>query len=187
MMEITEKIVTPVKNWWFSLILGILYIAIGLLLIFAPLSSYIALSVIFSIGILVTGIFEIMFSLSNKKVVNSWGWYLATGIIDLLIGLYLVFYPLVSMELIPLIVAFWLLFRGFTICGYSTDLRRFGTKDWGWYMAFGILAILCSLAIIWQPGFGAISILYIMAIVFLIIGFFRILLAFELKSLHKKE
>ena len=78
---------------------------------------------------------------SATKIINSWGWYLAGGIIDLLIGIYLVFYPLVSMELIPFIVAFWLMFRGFTLCGYSTDLKRYGTKDWGWYLVFGILAI----------------------------------------------
>ena len=39
--------------------------------------------------------------------------------------------------------------------GYSIDLKRYGTRDWGWYMAFGILAILCSLLILWQPAIGA--------------------------------
>lgn len=187
MMTVVEKIGSPVKNWWMSLLLGLLYIAVALCLMFAPLNSYIALSVIFSISILVSGIIEIVFAAGNKGKISSWGWYLTGGIIDLLIGIYLVFYPLVSMELIPFVVAFWLMFRGFTLCGYATDLKRFGTKDWGWYMAFGVLAILCSLAIIWQPGIGALSILYMMAIAFLIIGCFRVLFSFELKRLHKNE
>ena len=152
MNELVGGLGYAVKNWWMSLLLGLLYIAVALCLLFAPVSSYVALSVIFSISILVSGILEIFFAVGNKKIINSWGWYLAGGIIDLLIGIYLVFYPLVSMELIPFIVAFWLMFRGFTLCGYSTDLKRYGTKDWGWYLVFGILAILCSMAIIWQPG-----------------------------------
>ncbi len=123
----------------------------------------------------------------NKKTISSWGWYLAGGIIDLLIGIYLVFYPLVSMELIPFIVALWLMFRGFTLCGYSTDLKRYGTKDWGWYLVFGILAILCSMAIIWQPGLGAVTVLYMLSITFLIIGCFRVIFSFELKRLHKNK
>lgn len=84
------------------------------------------------------------FAAGNKKTISSWGWYLAGGIIDLLIGIYLVFYPLVSMELIPFIVALWLMFRGFTLCGYSTDLKRYGTKDWGgiWCLAFWLFFAL---------------------------------------------
>ena len=105
-----------VKNTWTSLLLGILYIIVAACLLFAPLSSYVALSIVFSIAILVSGILELLFALSNRHV-SSWGWYLAGGIIDLLIGIYLIAYPFVSMEIIPFIVAFWLMFRGFTLCG----------------------------------------------------------------------
>lgn len=187
MDNFVENIIGPVKNWWTSLLLGILFIVVALCLLIAPISSYIALSVILSISILLSGIFEILFAVNNKKILSSWGWYLAGGIIDLIIGVYLVFFPLISMELIPFVVAFWLMFRGFTLCGYSTDLKRYGTHNWGWYMAFGILAILCSFAIIWQPGIGSVSILYMLSITFLIIGCFRIIFAFELKRLHKNK
>lgn len=144
MNELVGGLGYAVKNWWMSLLLGLLYIAVALCLLFAPVSSYVALSVIFSISILVSGILEVFFAAGNKKTISSWGWYLAGGIIDLLIGIYLVFYPLVSMELIPFIVAFWLMFRGFTLCGYSTDLKRYGTKDWGgiWCLAFWLFFAL---------------------------------------------
>ena len=135
MNELVGGLGYAVKNWWMSLLLGLLYIAVALCLLFSPVSSYVALSIIFSISILASGILEIFFAAGNKKTISSWGWYLAGGIIDLLIGIYLVFYPLVSMELIPFIVAFWLMFRGFTLCGYSTDLKRYGTKDWGCHLA----------------------------------------------------
>jgi len=107
-------------------------------------------------------------------------------LIDLIIGIYLVAYPMVSMEIIPFLIAFWLMFRGFSATGYSMDLKRYGTRDWGWYMAFGILAILCSLLILWQPAVGALYAVYMISFTFLIIGFFRFMLAFELKNLHKR-
>ena len=187
MNELVGGLGYAVKNWWMSLLLGLLYIAVALCLLFAPVSSYVALSVIFSISILVSGILEVFFAAGNKKTISSWGWYLAGGIIDLLIGIYLVFYPLVSMELIPFIVAFWLMFRGFASTGYAMDLKRYGTRNWGWYMAFGVLAILCSIGIIWQPGLGALSLVYMIAYTLLIIGIFRVMLSFELKSLHKRN
>ena len=90
------------------------------------------------------------------------------------------------MEVIPFFVAFWLMFRGFSAMGYSMDLQRYGTREWGWYMAFGILAVICSFAIIWQPGIGAMSIVYMLAFAFLIIGFFRVMLSFELRIYIKR-
>lgn len=187
MKTVFEQIDRSVKNWWMSLLLGILYIGVALCLMFAPLGSYIALSVVFSISMLVTGILEILFAISNRKHVSSWGWYLVGGVIDLILGVYLVAYPLVSMEIIPFIIAFWLMFRGFSATGYAMDLKRYGTHQWGWYMAFGIFAILCSLLILWQPTIGALYAVYLISFTFLIIGLFRVMLSFELKNLHKRS
>ena len=128
-----------------------------------------------------------LFSLSNRKGVPSWGWYLVGGIIDLILGIYLIAYPMVSMEVIPFIIAFWLMFRGFSSTGYSIDLKRYGTRDWGWYMAFGILAIICALIILWQPAVGALYVVYMISFTFFIIGLFRVMLSFELRNLHKRK
>ena len=112
---------------------------------------------------------------------------LVGGIIDLILGIYLIAYPMVSMEVIPFIIAFWLMFRGFSSTGYSIDLKRYGTRDWGWYMAFGILAIICALIILWQPAVGALYVVYMISFTFFIIGLFRVMLSFELRNLHKRK
>ena len=187
MKTIFDELKQEVKNWWVSLILGILYVAVALGLMFFPFNGYAALSILFSISMLVSGLLEIAFAVSNRQRVSSWGWYLAGGVIDMILGLYLVTYPVLSMEVIPFIIAFWLMFRGFSSTGYSIDLKRYGTHDWGWYMAFGILAIICALIILWQPAVGALYVVYMIAFAFLIIGFFRIMLSFELKNLHKQS
>lgn len=141
----------------------------------------------FSVSMLISGILEIIFAFSNRKGVPSWGWYIVGGLIDLVLGIYLIAYPMVSMEVIPFIIAFWLMFRGFSSTGYSIDLKRYGTRDWGWYMAFGILAILCSLLILWQPAIGALYAVYMISFTFLIIGLFRVMLSFELKICIKEN
>lgn len=187
MKTLFDSINFAVKNWWVSLLLGFLYILIAICLMFTPLAGYVALSVLFSISMFVSGTLEIIFALSNKKNISSWGWYLAGGIVDLILGIFLMANVGLSMAILPFIVAFWLMFRGFASTGYAMDLKRYGTQSWGWYMAFGILIILCSIGIIWQPGLGALSLVYMMAYALLIIGIFRVMLSFELKSLHKKN
>ena len=186
METVFNEIQHSVKNWWTSLLLGIVYIIVALWLMFSPVSTYVALSIIFSVSMLISGILEIIFAFSNRKGVPSWGWYIVGGLIDLVLGIYLIAYPMVSMEVIPFIIAFWLMFRGFSSIGYAMDLKRYGTRDWGWYIAFGILAVICSLLILWQPAIGAMYAVYMISFAFLIIGFFRIMLSFELKNLHKR-
>ena len=68
-----------VKNWWVSLLLGLLYILIAICLMFTPLASYVALSVLFSVSMFVSGTLEILFAVTNRKNISSWGWYLPDG------------------------------------------------------------------------------------------------------------
>lgn len=180
---ILEDLKNAVKNWWVTLLTGILFIITALLLMFYPFDGYAMLSILFSICMFVSGIFEIAFSVSNRDNLSGWGWYLASGIIDLLMGLFLMCYPMMSMAVLPLIVAFWLMFRGFSMTGFSMDLQRYGSKNWGWLLAGGILTVLCSLAIIWYPVGGALSVVYIVAFAFLFMGMVRIMISFDLKQL----
>ncbi len=185
MKTMFDEIQQAVKNWWLSLILGIIFVGVGIGLLFTPAQSYVVLSILFSVAVLISGIFEIAFAISNKHI-SSWGWYLAGGIIDIIIGIYLIVFPAISMEVIPFLIAFWLMFRGFSSIGYSMDLKRYGTSEWGWYLAFGIFAIFCSIIILWHPVVGALYAIYMISFAFIVFGSFRIMLAFELKNLHKR-
>ena len=73
---------------------------------------------------------------------------------------------------------------GANAMGYINKVRA---RDWGWYMAFGILAIICALIILWQPAVGALYVVYMISFTFFIIGLFRVMLSFELRNLHKRK
>jgi len=187
MRTFTDKVNSAVKNWWVSLLLGILYIALAIFLLMNPMATYVTLSILFSAFMFVSGIFEIIFAVNNKDNISSWGWYLAGGILDLLIGILLIAIPGLSMEVLPFILAFWLMFRGFTGIGVAIDMRRYGVTNWGWVVFLSIIAILFAVGIIWMPAIGALSFVFIAAYAFIAFGIFRIMLAFELKNLHKRN
>ncbi|MDR1761010.1 MAG: DUF308 domain-containing protein [Bacteroidales bacterium] len=187
MKTIIEEVKDAVQFWWLSLILGILFVGLGIVMMFTPGLTYIALAFVFSIGMFVGGFFEIIFSISNSKTLSGWGWYLASGIIDLLFGILLMSIPGLSMAIIPFLLAFWFMFRGFSVIGFSIDLHQVGNHNWGWYLVFGILTILCAIAIIFYPSSGALISVYIAAFAFLFVGIFRIMLSFELKNLKNNN
>ncbi|MCZ7614958.1 MAG: DUF308 domain-containing protein [Ignavibacteriaceae bacterium] len=102
-----------VKHWYLHLISGLLFIATGIYTFASPLESYLALSVIFSITFLVSGIGEIVFSISNRNEIDSWGWNLVFGIFTLLVGVLLIVKPEISVAMLPLYVFYVLLVFAF--------------------------------------------------------------------------
>ena len=67
MKTILDELKQEVKNWWVSLILGILYVAVALGLMFFPFNGYAALSILFSISMLVSGCWRVRCSKQPPK------------------------------------------------------------------------------------------------------------------------
>ncbi|MDL2322822.1 DUF308 domain-containing protein [Bacteroidales bacterium OttesenSCG-928-A17] len=174
-----------VKNWWISLIVGVLFLGLGFFTILFPGIGYEAIAIMFSLAMLVSGVMEIIFAVGNKSLLIGWGWYFVLGIVDVLLGLILIFIPGVKEVVIPFVLAFWLIFRGISSIGYSSDLQRFGSRNWGWYLATSIVVLFCGIVIMFFPMVGALSVAWMGGLIFFFLGLTRIMLAFDLKRLYK--
>ncbi len=181
-----ESVSSAVKHWWVSLLLGIIFIAAGVLVALTPLSSYVTLSIFFSVAIFVAGMFQIFYAIANQNALPGWGWQFASGIIDVLIGGVLLTYPDLSMIALPFIVGFWFMFSGGIAIGVSFELKSLGTKSWEWLFLLGIVTIIFSFFLIINPVFGGLTIVYMTSSGFIILGFFRLVLSSKLKSLSKQ-
>ena len=84
-METTNNYIPTNRYWWLMLIIGILSIACGIWVFRNPVESYFALAVYFSIMFIMYGIGEIVNAFAGRHFRN-WGWGLAIGILDLIIG-----------------------------------------------------------------------------------------------------
>jgi uncharacterized membrane protein HdeD (DUF308 family) len=174
---------STVRNWWISLLIGILYIIAGVWVFQTPLASYVSLSIVFSVFIFVSGISQILFSITNKNDINNWGWYLAGGILDLIIGILLMSHPLMTMTILPFYVGFWLLFQGFMAIGLSFQFKAIDVPNWGWLLFLGFLTLMFAFLLLANPVFAGLSIIYMTAMAFVSAGIFRIFLAFGLKKI----
>src|SRR5579872_2023035 len=138
-MSLSSNIIGTVRNWWWFVIKGLLFIVAGAAILARPLAGYAGLSILFSLVILGIGITQLFFSIGNKDWMPGWGWTFVSGIIDVVIGTYLLLFPLVTMATLPYFIGFWLMFRSFYIMGASFDLRHFEVQGWGWLLAGGVL------------------------------------------------
>jgi len=179
----TNTIKEAVGYWWLLLLTGIILIAAGVWIFASPAAAYLSLSLLFGICILAVGFFETSFAISVRKSLNGWGWTLASGILDLVIGSYLLAYPSVTMAILPLILGFWLLFRGFSAIGFAFDIRSYGAPDWGWLLVLGIAIVFFGFMILAVPAFGVANIIVWTGLSFICAGVFRIFLALRLRKL----
>ncbi|HEV2479486.1 MAG TPA: DUF308 domain-containing protein [Puia sp.] len=181
-MSVASNAIGAVRNWWWFIIIGVLFLVSGIAVLSRPLEGYVGLSVLFSMSILGIGISQIVFSLGNRDVLPGWGWTLVSGIIDVAAGSYLLVFPVVTMATLPYFVGFWLMFRSFYIMGISMDLSNYKLSGWGWLFAGGLLLLIFSWLILYYPAAAAIGIVAWSGVAFLTGGVLSIVIAFKLRD-----
>lgn len=179
-----NSIKNSVKHWYIPLIVGILFVILSIAVFTSPLSSLLALSIFFALSFLFSGLSEVFFSITNRNTLPNWGWSLAFGILTTIIGFSLVVHPGLSISVLAFYIGFLLLFRSIASISFALDVKKYGSKNWGSLLAFGILGALASLFLIWNPLFTGIGLTILMAVSILFAGLFSIFLALQLRKIH---
>ena len=180
-----KQIHNTLKYWYIPLLVGIFFVIVSIIAFTSPQTSLLALALLFSLSFLFGGISEIIFSLANRKQLHNWGWSLVFGIITTLVGLLLFTNPNLSLEMLALYVGFVILFRSISSISFAIDVRRYGSKNWGSLLISGILGSIFSFILIWNPIFAGMSIVLLVSLSFLFSGIFSIILALQLRKLHR--
>lgn len=182
-----RSIQQTIKHWYIPLLVGLFFIIVSVIVFASPQSSLLTLSILFALSFLFGGLSEIIFSVVNRRQMENWGWSLAFGIITFIVGFSLVIHPALSLSVLAFYIGFVILFRSVAAISYALDIKKYGSKSWGALLALGILGIIFSFILIWNPVFAGLSIVMLIAISFLLAGLFSIALAFQLRSLHKSS
>ncbi len=183
MTSVLETITNTVKHWYIPLIIGLLFIILGLYIITVPLQTYLTLSIIFSISFIVLGGLDIYFAIDNRKYLPGWGWNLAIGILSLLIGIYLIMKPEVSITTLPLYVGFVLMFNSIKGLSFSFELKEMKVLNWGSVAIMSLLSLLLSFLLVANPVFTGISLVTLTSLSFIMFGISGIVFSFKLKKI----
>ncbi|MDR1503881.1 MAG: HdeD family acid-resistance protein [Prevotella sp.] len=183
MEDLIEK---RLKYWYAPLILGVLFIGLGILVFATPVASFLTIAFLFSIGFVASGIIEILYSLSNWKNLKNWGWYLAGGIITFVLGLLLSLRPDFSALLLSLYIGFWLLFRSIMYISASFEVKKDGSKNSGWILILGVLGVIFSFILLWNPLIAGIGFIFWIGFGLVTLGIINIILSFSIRKLKKR-
>ncbi len=183
MEYLLKSFTKTVKHWYFPLILGVLFIICGLYVFVSPAETYLTLALLFALSFLVWGLSDVFFSIDNRKSLRSWGWYFVGGFISLLMGFYLLIHPVVSMEVLPFVVGFMLLFRSFELLGFAFEVKEAGVLNWRNLAIASILGIIVSFVLLAWPVFTGVWLVVLTGLAFIFTGIASIVLSFNLKKL----
>ena len=183
-------LIEPFKNltryWWALLSLGIAIVVVGVMIFVNPQGSYLGMTLAFGIVILVSGIMQLAMSITEKYLPGR-GWLIAGAVIEIILGIILLCNPALSAVTLPFFLAFWLLFRGFNLIGFASDMRALKVSGMGWTIAAAILLIICALLILFSPMvIGTAAVVTLVGIGFLLAGLAVIVFSFQLLSIKNR-
>jgi len=176
-MEITVD--RSLRHWWVFLIRGVLFILVGIYMIASPAVTFEALGVMFGLIILLAGFAELFHVVRERSATNR-GWHLMLGLIDVILGLFLMAHFIASVTILRILIGLWFLFKGISLISFSRWAGRARFLTIG-----GIFSVIFALLIIFKPTFGDMTIILWTAIAFIITGFFNVLLGFRMKAIEK--
>ncbi|MGN8850966.1 HdeD family acid-resistance protein [Bariatricus sp. HCP28S3_C2] len=89
------------------------------------------------VAMMFSGIIDIVIFASGHDYMAGSGWFLADGILTVLMSLFILGNGWFTAMTISFILGMWLIFSGITKLVHSFDLQKLGVK--GWFTVLGIL------------------------------------------------
>ena len=185
-MQSVQSFFGKTNYWWGILILGILIAILGLWMLFYPIQGFDFLANIFGWVLLISGVFELVVSASLEKKIYGWGWWLAGGIIDILIGIVLILNQELTKEVLPFFFAFVFLFKGiqYILAGFSMTSTY---KYWWLYLLNGVLMLILAWIFFSSSSNPAFLVDFLVSIVFIYWGTVLALFSFDLKPIKNNN
>jgi uncharacterized membrane protein HdeD (DUF308 family) len=172
---------------WMYLLNGALLIVLGIWMLKMPKESFNAMARIVGIIVLISGILELALSIYFKKIIPEWGWSLVAGVVDILLGAFLIANPKTILVILTLIISIWLVVRGVLMIREALEMKKGGGDKWKWILGLGILLMILAIVIIWHPQIVGLTLMIWMAVSFITLGIFRVILAFKLQGHDSSE
>ncbi len=176
-----------IGRWWLSIIVGLVAIAAGIIVFINPVASYLAVALWLGVAVLLSGIFNLIqcFSTDNSFVRNAW--VVIAAIVDIIIGVALMFNTLFAVVMLPLLFGIWLLCRGVVVLVQGLDLRSYRIRNAGWVILGAVVMIAISFVVLLLPeSFGIEALILFIGIAFVAYGVSAVALGFKLYDISDR-
>jgi uncharacterized membrane protein HdeD (DUF308 family) len=168
-------------KWWVVALRGILAILFGIVALVYPGATLLSLALVFGAYALIDGVFAIFAAIGygGREAV----WYVLEGILGIAVGIATFFYPNITAQALVYLIGFWAILTGIfeVVAGFELPVAR----DWLLALA-GVLSILFGVLVFFNPGSGAVAIVWLIGIYALLFGVTMLVFGIRLHGLSGK-
>jgi uncharacterized membrane protein HdeD (DUF308 family) len=173
------------RHWWVMLLRGFLAITFGLLTLANPGITLATLIIFFGAYVFVNGIFTLIHALRGWKHEEDRWLPLIDGLLGVWIGVITFRNPAITAVMLLFFIAIWSLVSGVLLIIAAVRLRKIIQGE-AWLAFGGIVSIFFALLLMWAPGAGALSLLWLIASYAILFGIILIVFAFKLRGLRAR-
>lgn len=184
--NLTERASRAVKHWWLLMVTGILCIIAGICVFVFPLESYVTLSILFGILMLLTGAAQLVIASSSGNYLMMRGYFIIGGVLDVILGIFLCVYPGVSLVALPVMMGLWLMYNSFVIISFGGDMDTFKLSGGGMVMVLGILLLVLSIFVLLNPfSVGVTTVLIVAGMGLILFGLILFTISLKVRDIDK--
>jgi uncharacterized membrane protein HdeD (DUF308 family) len=171
------------RNWWVLVIRGICGIVFGVIAFAYPGLALATLVILFGAWMLIDGVFRIVGATAGRASDPDWGFHLIVGILGVVIGFLTFHAPGITALALVIYIGAWALMIGAVEIALAIKLRRELQGEW-LLVLMGLASIIFAVLLLWNPGPGALALLWLIASYAIVLGILAIFFGFRLRSLR---
>jgi uncharacterized membrane protein HdeD (DUF308 family) len=172
------------KYWWVPVLRGLFGIAFGVIAFAAPIAALAALVLFFGAWALVDGAFSVGGAIAGRKTNPDWVFDLIGGILGIIVGILTFRAPGLTALGLLIYIAAWALVRGVIDIFAAIKLRREIEGEWVLILS-GLLSIVFAVLLLWNPGPGALALVWLIASYAIVFGVLGIVFGLRMRSLAR--
>ena len=184
--NLAARAARAIRHWWLLMLAGLLAIAAGICVFVFPVESYVTLSILFGILMLITGAMQLIIASTSGNYLMMRGYIIVGGVLDVILGIFLCVYPGISLFLLPIMMGFWLMYHSFMIIALGGDMSTFKISGNGMMILGGILLLLLSIFVLVDPfSVGVVTVLTVAGVGLILLGVLMCAISVVLKEIGK--
>lgn len=174
------------RYWWIPLVSGLIFLIFGIWTLCCPTESLPVLAYAFAICFTIAGLFYTGFSLAVSRWSFDWGWGFALGLLEVILGVWLLCLPAAQLTVAFMYIAgFWLLFAAINAVSESF-LASAGSVGWTIVSVFFLLLTIgFAVLFLINPVVGGVAVWLWLGISLICYGIFKVVLAGKLRTLGR--
>lgn len=157
---------------WGYLIVGILFILVSLVAFRNPVGDLFAIAIIFGGMAIVNGVWLVTQRHGSTTI-------LLVGILEILIGLLLLFNLGVTAQAIAYVFAIWFILNSVSNLFLLKYFKSLGNGYYWLMLILNVLGIIAGVAMLFEPLISVITLAFIVGFYFMLIGVANLILAFS--------